>query len=382
MTPFTNIFSIIMVITGVFALFVTIANMIYFKKMRKPKKRTLKKKPLVSVIIPARDEEANLPRLLNSLIKQTYKNIEILIINDQSTDRTEEIIKEFEAKDKRIHGYHTSKDLKISKHGKINAILQLLPFAKGEYLLATDADTQHATTSIELSLQMMQDHNLDIMSGFPTQLCSSTFASILISSMMFVNIFIPHFLFYVLQRPEFTFAIGQYIIMRRDSYYEVGGYGCIQNEVVDDMGIVRLFVKKHKKYAFVNLSELVACYMYKKPAEAFKGIERSIMGVFPAKAIILPLMFIFVLYLSLLVVAPIFLLVNVCLYGLSQFPVLLFIGWILFGMAWYIGCRNINFRALVSLASPVSLAGICSMYIHGLYRRLSGKNFIWKGREI
>lgn len=382
MDIFLKIYCTIMAITAIYSLIATISNMIYFKRMKKFKGNQPQNHPLVSIIIPARDEEKNLPRLLTSLIKQTYKNIEILIINDQSTDKTAEIIKEFEAKDSRIHGYTTEKGLKISKHGKINALLQLIPHAKGEFILATDADTQHATTSVEHSVAMMQAHNLDILSGFPTQLCSSYMASVIVSSMMFANIMIPHHLAYKLQIPGLTFAIGQYIMMRRDAYYEVGGYGCIENTIVDDMGIVKLFVKKHKKYAFVNVSEEVACYMYDNAPDAFKGIERSISGVFPANVFLIPVMILMVTYLLLIALVPVSILVILLLGEYTPLFIMMFICWALFCVAWFKGCRNINFRKLVSISCPVSITCICAMYLHGLYRRLSGKNFVWKGRVI
>lgn len=384
MAIFLYIYCIIMMIVGAYSLFTTIFNILYFKKMAKGKEKRSEKcsSPLVSIIIPARDEEVNLPRLLSSLIKQTYQNIEILIINDQSTDKTSQIIKEFEALDSRVHGFDTEPGLKISKHGKMNALLQLIPHAKGEYLLATDADTQHATTSIAKTVAMMQDHNLDIMSGFPTELCSAYMASLIVSSMMFANIMVPHFIFYKLQLPQTAFAIGQYIIMRRDAYFEVGGYGCIENDVVDDMGLVKLFVRKKKKYAFVNLSEEVGCYMYDNGKDAFKGIERSISGIFPAKLYILPVLFLFVTFLMMIAWAPLSLWFLI---GFGYFnPAILsmLVGWIAFCLAWFIGCRNTNFRKLVSLSCPLSITAICAMYVHGVYRRISGKNFVWKGRII
>lgn len=383
MSVFLSIYCTIIIVMGVYAFLVSILNIVYFKKMARisPYENT-NDSPLVSIIIPARNEEENLPRLLNSLIKQSYRNIEILVINDQSSDNTGNIIHDFELIDSRIHGYSTEPGLVISKHGKMNALLQLIPHAKGEYLLATDADTQHAKTAIAKTVAMMKKHNLDIMSGFPTELCSTYMASIIVSAMMFANTMVPHFFFYKFQFPQTSFAIGQFIIMRRDAYYEVGGYGCIENAIVDDMGLVRLFVKKKKKYAFVNLSEEVGCYMYTNGADAFKGIERSIIGVVPAKFSMLPVLALLVAFLLLIAWSPIVLITLIIIEHFNPVILVYLIGWILFCSAWFIGCRNINFRKLVSISCPLTITMICAMYVHGIYRRLSGKNFIWKGRTI
>lgn len=376
-----KIYAYLLLVIGIYTIITTLLNILYFRKMAKaePYKGD---GPLVSVIIPARDEENALPRLLESMCRQTYKNLEVLVINDQSSDRTQEIIKEFEKKDSRIHGYMTDPDKRLSKHGKMNALLQLIPHAKGKYLLATDADTVHATDSVAHTVAIMEENNLDIMSGFPTQLNKSYRAGMNISSMMFANTMIPHFLLYKVQIPSLAFAIGQYIIMKRDTYYEVGGYEKVTNNIVDDIGIIRLFVRNKKKYAFVNLSEDVACYMYSTFSESFRGIERSITGLFPAKIwVILPLA-IAVAALLAIAWAPLASLIFFILGCRNLYLLLLFIGWFLFCYSWYLGCRNINFRKLISASCPLSITCICAMYIHGLYRRLSGKNFIWKGRVV
>lgn len=380
---FLKIYSLVILVIGLYSIITTLLNIRYFRRIADVEiKTTGEDIPLVSIIIPARNEEEALPRLLNSLLKQKYKNIEILVINDQSTDKTQEIIDYYSRIDSRVKGFKTDPDKRLTAHGKMNALLQLIPHAKGEYLLATDADTQHATLSIAHTVAMMQKHDLDIMSGFPTQLCASYRGSVNISAMMFSNTMIPHFLLYRLQIPALAFAIGQYIIMRRDAYEDVGGYLAVKNKIVDDIGIIRLFVSKKKKYAFVNLSEEVACYMYKTGAEAFYGISRSIAGVFPSSYLVIPLLILAVIALMLIAWAPLSLLIYVLLGYLNRYALFMLVGWILFCTCWYMGCRNINFRKLVSISGPISITMICAMYIYGFYRRISGKKFIWKGRVV
>lgn len=377
-----KVYALLLLAIGIYTTLTTMFNVLYFKRMAKVKPTNSENGPLVSVIIPARDEEKALPRLLESMTKQSYKNLEVLIINDQSSDRTQEIIDEFSKRDSRIRGYKTNPEKRLSKHGKMNALLQLIPHAKGKYLLATDADTVHATHSIAHTVAMMEKHNLDIMSGLPTQLNKSYRAGMNTAAMMFANTMIPHFLLYKLQIPSLAFAIGQYIIMRRDAYYEVGGYEKVTNNIVDDIGIIRLFVKNKKKYAFVNLSEDVACYMYESFGESFRGIERSIIGIFPVSFWIVIPIAIAVFFLLIIAWAPLAIIALFLLGNRSLDLLFLALGWLLFCLAWYSGCRNINFRKLIAASCPLSITCICAMYIHGIYRRLSGKNFIWKGRIV
>lgn len=382
---FFQIAAVIMAIVGLYAFITTMINIAYFSVMNKTDKIADPiTGPKVSVIIPARNEEFNLGRLLDSLIKQTYKNIEILVINDQSTDNTASVIARYMKKDKRIKGFETEPGLKLTKNGKINALLQVIPHATGEYMLMTDADCAHAKHAIEHTLDMMLMHKLSIISGFPTELCESYWGSISMASMLFANVLVPQAILHRLQIASMTFAIGQFIMVNRKDYLEVGGYEVLGDNVVcDDMSIVKEFVKKKKKYGFVNLSEDVACYMYHERKEAFRGIERSVVGLFPAKFRVILLLIPLVFALLLMAFSPVISVIGlVLLPNEYAFSAMLFLGWFMLYAAWFCGSRNINYRKLISISCPLTLIVLCWLYIHGIYRRLSGKNFIWKGRAI
>ncbi len=382
---FFQIAAVIMAIVGLYAFITTMINIAYFSIMNRTDRiADPVTGPKVSVIIPARNEEFNLGRLLDSLIKQTYKNIEILVINDQSTDNTAAVIARYMKKDKRIKGFETKPGLKLTKNGKINALLQVIPHATGEYMLMTDADCAHAKHAIEHTLDMMLMHKLSIISGFPTELCESYWGSISMASMLFANVLVPQAILHRLQLASMTFAIGQFIMVNRKDYLEVGGYEVLGDNVVcDDMSIVKEFVKKKKKYGFVNLSEDVACYMYHERKEAFRGIERSVVGLFPAKFRVILLLIPLVFALLLMAFSPVISIIGlVLLPNEYAFSAMLFLGWFMLYAAWFCGSRNINYRKLISISCPLTLIVLCWLYIHGIYRRLSGKNFIWKGRAI
>ena len=380
METYLWIFASAMIIIGVYAMFATLMNLRHFHRLGKASDET--SGPLISVVIPARNEEHNLPRLLDSLTAQSYRNIEILVINDQSSDGTERIIREYEAKDGRIHGFSTDPEHRLSQNGKINALLQLIPHASGEYIIATDADTQHSEDCVAHAYAVMKKNGLDIISGFPTEICPSFMGTVNISAMMLTSILIPHFLVYHFPIPSASFAIGQFIMMRADAYRETGGYSNINGTICDDVGIVRLFVRKKKKYAFISISDYVKCYMYGTAKEAFKGIERSIAGVFPPNVLTLLPLFALVAVLLHMALCPAIAAVFFLVLGPAPGIWILLSGWILFCLAWYTGCRAANWRKRISIACPLTLIQISLMYLHGLYTELSGKGFEWKGRSV
>ena len=366
---------------GIWLVLCTVLNAVRFHRINKRgRKHILRDRPLVSVIIPARNEEENLPSLLESMTGQEYDNIEILVADDRSTDRTWEIIREYEAKDTRVHGYRTEKG-KYSSHGKMNAMLSLIPHAKGKYLLCTDADTIHGKKSILNALKIMESGHYDILSGFPAEYSSSYAARTITASMVFSNVCIPHFIFNTLHLSSFAIGIGQFIMMKKSSYDEVGGYGKLDGQICDDLGIIKAFMKKRKRYAFTTLSDYVSCRMYETGKDAFRGIERSLAGVFPPSVWMFLFLVVAVMFLLTVSWAPLLTPLYLA-YGETKMLALVLIGWLCTFMSWYTAARCLKFRISTSLSGPLTITTICAMYLHSVFTRLRGKKFVWKGDEV
>ena len=124
-------------------------NFVYFKDISSYKlpKEIRDNNPLISVLIPARNEEDNIDKCLMSLMDQDYRNIEILVLDDNSTDNTSEIIKRISKTYKNIK-FIKGKPLHEGWTGKNYACYQLYKESKGKYLFFTDADTIHNKRSI------------------------------------------------------------------------------------------------------------------------------------------------------------------------------------------------------------------------------------------
>ena len=375
-----SLYIALMSILGIYGIVNVILNLIYFHIMGKAEKHT--DGPLISVVIPARNEEGNIGNLLDSMVSQDYGNIEILVINDQSTDRTGEILEEYRKKDSRIQVFSTDPGRQYHVNGKINALLQLIPHAKGEYILATDADTVHKSDCISFAYSVMKAHSLDIISGFPKELCHSYFGNICMSAMMLTTVFIPQWFIHRFPIPAASFAIGQFIMMKKSAYDETGGYDRIKGEICDDIGIVRLFVRSGKKYSFIDLSKHSACLMYRTAKESFKGIERSIAGVIPPKITMLLPIVIAVVALLHIALSPIAAAMLLLSEGLTTGSATMLAGTVLFIAGWFIGCKAFRWQKRISISCPLTLIVVCAMYIHGLFRSITGKGFEWKGRII
>lgn len=378
-----KIYALIIFVVGIYVLILSTSNKRYLKKCIKTP-LTITDGPLVSVLIPARNEEKRLPSLLDSLVKQTYKNIEILVIDDNSTDRTYEIIQDYEKRYPSLIKGYKGKEKIEGAIGKTFALSQIQHLAKGEYLMATDADTRHEPSSVAYALTMLQSGDYDLVSGFPEEKCPSFAGSCCISAMNFAPvIYIPFSFASKHPRPSLTLANGQMMMIKASALKEVGGYEAIFGKVCDDVQLAKLFVRKGKKYAFVNVSHTIQTDMYEDFKTAFYGIMRSIGGIFPPKIwALIPILLIIVVLVALAIAPLSSVLMAVLVPNLSSYTILLTIGWLLFLYCWYSLARLQRFPISVSLCYSFTLILICEMYFESFYLGFTGKKVHWKGRLV
>jgi chlorobactene glucosyltransferase len=179
--------------------------------------------PKISVLIPARNEEQNIERCLNSLRNQHYQNYEILVLDDNSTDGTLSIISRIASADSRVQVLN-GKPLPDDWYGKPYALHQLTGQAKGEIFIFTDADTIHTPTSIAWAVTNMQGLKADMLSGYVGQIFLSFGEIVTVPLMFFLTGFIlPLFLNRSAKVSWFSAAIGQFIAVRREVFDAIGG---------------------------------------------------------------------------------------------------------------------------------------------------------------
>lgn len=384
MTVVTLIYSIIVFAVGLYCFLLSTSNVSYLRKSAGAAGKSDNSRK-VSVLIPARNEETKLPRLLDSLVNQTYSNYEILIIDDSSTDRTWEIIEEYMAKyPGLVKGYHGKEKHEKVLNGKTFALSQIEPLAEGYYILATDADTCHQPNSIEFAVSIMDKKKLDMLSGYPEEFCGTLMGNVITSAMNFVPvIYVP--MAFADRHPHqwLTIANGQFIMMKKSALDELGGYEAINTQLCDDVKLAKHFVINRKRYSFTKISPIVRCYMYDNSRDAFNGISRSIGGIFPATLLaIIPLLVVVAILIA-LALSPLFAIVNAILaHHLLTEIILAAAGAILFTISWYRTAREQKFSRLVSLLWPLTLIMICIMYLYSYFVRRSGKSFKWKGRDV
>jgi chlorobactene glucosyltransferase len=235
--------------------------------------------PLVSVLIPARNEEENIETCLKSLQKQDYPNFEILVLDDNSRDRTAELVEAVAAKDDRIK-LIKGKPLPEGWAGKPFACYQLAEKAKGSWLLFVDADTTHAPHMLRSTLALALDLKPSLLSGFPRQLAESIPEKIGMPVFYFVIMsWMPLWWLQRSKEPKPSMTIGQFILFPRDEYWRIGGHKAVCSKVLEDVWLGVETVRRGGRHVAVDLSSVVSTRMYQGVREMWSGLVRSIYSV-------------------------------------------------------------------------------------------------------
>jgi chlorobactene glucosyltransferase len=233
--------------------------------------------PLVSILVPARNEGQNIKSCLESLVQQDYPNYEILVLDDQSTDNTLEQIQQLAGQHPVIQVLRGESAPPNGWNGKSYACHRLSEQADGEWLLFTDADTLHTAQSIRQGIQQALQLDVDLLSVMPYQITKSWSEWLMVS---FIMDFLPLLGFdlrRLWQGNGQAVANGQYLLVRRETYQALGGHAAISHALVDDFALAQHFVKAKRRIAFVSGAAMLACRMYHNAGEVWRGFTKNIL---------------------------------------------------------------------------------------------------------
>ena len=232
--------------------------------------------PEVSIIVPARNEEASLGDCLESLSSQIGVAFEIIVVDDGSTDRTREI----------AHSFHEVRvicagPLPDGWTGKNNAVIAGAKEAQGKWLLFTDADTVHLPGSLARALAEARDQQTDLLSYSPEQVVG-TFAERAVMPVIFAELAAQYPLHKVRRQSSgIAAANGQYILVRRAAYEAAGGHHAVAREILEDVALARLFRQAGLKVHFRYGGDSVRTRMYRNWAQLRDGWTKNLALLFP-----------------------------------------------------------------------------------------------------
>ena len=236
--------------------------------------------PKVSILIPARNEEANITNCLRSLLAQDYPDFELLVLDDQSTDRTLAILQQFGQRSPRLTVL-AGKPLPAGWVGKNWACAQLAQAASGGLLFFTDADTVFQPAAVRNIVMALIGEQADLVTGYPRQVLDSWGERLLVPFFSWATLcFYPLGFAYQLRWPFLTHAVGQMMCFRRETYFAIGGHLAIKDIVLDDFLLARKIQAAGLRWRVLPVSNFIYCRMYAGGRDAFTGFSKNLFAVF------------------------------------------------------------------------------------------------------
>ena len=230
--------------------------------------------PRVSAIIPARNEAANIARVVTSLAGQPDIR-EILVVDDQSQDQTPEILADL---GKEIPLLRTLRveSLPDGWMGKTYAVTQGARAATGDWLLFTDADTEHLPGSLAALLERAEAEHADLLSVSPGQETPTWWEKAVIP-VIYVKLS-GLFRFEDVSDPNSPAAAanGQYLLVRREAYQRMGGHAAVKSEILEDVELARRIKSQGGRLIFLPGAESVRTRMYRNFGEMWRGWKKNL----------------------------------------------------------------------------------------------------------
>ncbi len=366
--------SVLLILLSVFwgiLLTITLLNVLWGPFLRRGE--ALCQGPLVSLLVPVRNEEGNISACLSGLRKQTFQNLQILVLNDHSVDDTWAIAAAHVSEDARINLIE-GEPLPSGWTGKNWACHQLAQHAKGDILIFTDADNRYHPYAVAHTVGWMKRLQLDGFSAFPRQHTGTFFEKLVIPVVdLFVYGMLPLRLVYLTRFPSLSAANGQWIAFTRQTYRKIGGHQSVRGEIVEDVALARRLKRKGLRMATAAGTDMVWARMYHSAREVWEGLSKNMFGLVNYS---LPLFFAVVLLLLMSMVLS---------YGLLAFPQFRL------HAAGFVGA-NMLFRGLLAwrfrhpfltsvLLHPFGILAALVISVNSVRIVKSGR-VTWKGRQI
>lgn len=361
-------------------------NLRFLRWVRSQAARPITQFPRVSVLVPARNEAASITSCVTSLLQQDYPDMEIIVLDDGSTDGTSQQLDVLSASHPHLTVIHTTDDPPLGWTGKNYACHRLAEQSTGEWLLFTDADTIHAPRSVLEGVTLATRLDTALLSAFPHQRTGTWAERIMVS---FIIDFFPliglNFAAVWRGRARRTAANGQYVLVNAAAYRAIRGHASIRDALIDDFALAQRLRSFGYTVALVDGTAMLSCRMYHTFGEVWNGFSKNLLGALTASAqrmptrtsgrmVILGWASLFAWCYACLFVIPFVNLVFSAHHGLAVIETCGL--YLLRGIAvWHLR------RPLHEvLTTPLAAWGVMALGLGALSRRVSNQPIAWKGR--
>ncbi|MGB8852579.1 MAG: glycosyltransferase family 2 protein [Pirellulales bacterium] len=358
----------------------TLANLRAFA--RTPPVRGGRPLPAVSVLVPARNEEAAIGRLCRDVLASTGVDLELVILDDDSRDATAAIVNEIATADPRVRLVR-GQLLPAGWCGKQHACWQLAQVARHDTWVFLDVDVSPTPDAIARASAFLEASGVALAGGFPRQLTGSVLEWLLLPLIQFILLgFLPLSRARRDNSPGLAAGCGQFFVTRRAAYEQAGGHAAIRESLHDGIKLPRAYRRAGLATDVFDASDIAACRMYTRSIDVWRGLGKNATEGIGSPATILP----FTLLLAGGQILPVALVAAGLATGWR--------GWPRWGIACAVLATALSFLPRLleaprfrqswasAIAHPLSVAIFLVIQWWALARRTLGLKTSWRGRSL
>jgi hypothetical protein len=245
----------------------------------------------VSVLIPARNEETQIQAAVESVLRCSGVELEVLVWDDASSDGTARVVRELEGRDARVRLHGASGPPPPGWAGKQYACARLAEIARGEVLIFLDADVRLTRSDALLRIAgAFQRSQLDFLSGVPSQRTGSWSESWIVPLIHFILLgFLPMDGMRRTMKSGFAAGCGQLIACRKSAYRVLGGHALVRGSFHEGIGLARAFRRAGRVTDLADLSTISVCRMYEGLGGVWKGFAKNAHEGLASRASLIPM---------------------------------------------------------------------------------------------
>jgi hypothetical protein len=329
--------------------------------------------PLVSIIVPACNEEKNIEKALLSLLVQKYHKVEIIVVNDRSTDGTMAILQKMKERYPRLI-LHDNDQLPEGWIGKSHALWAGAALAKGEYLIFTDADVVMEETTVARAVGYVRNNYLDHLTLIFRNVTRGWLLNCLIldSAIGLMVFFRPW-----LARKSGTgwfVGIGAFNMVKKSAYCAVGGHQAIKMHPIDDM----MLGKTIKQHGFTQdcllANDFVTIPWYDSVRAMINGLQKNMFALIHYRLLLIPMVL-------MAIIVPSILPVWGMIVGDTFVQVICLLTVAIRLATFYQGLRIQGLPGLYLPGALVTPYISCYIIVKSAYTTIKNRGIIWRGRR-
>ena len=331
--------------------------------------------PFVSIIIPARDEQKNIGRCLDSILHQDYQNFEVIVLDDGSSDGTPEIVAGRAALDRRLH-LISGEPLPQGWAGKPHACHQAAREAKGDWLLFVDADTLATPDMLRRVVAEAIRQRATLLSGFPHQITRFGQKTAIPLMNFFIMSWVPMWWLARRSKPTTTFAIGQFLLFDAKFYRNMGGHEVVKSRIIEDVWLGIEVARRGGRQVVINLSPVLSTCMYETMGGMLEGLVKWTYSV--AKMFLPALLGLATLG-GVVFLWPFYSLWQAATRAHQVLPLVIFQVVVIFLMR-YLADKKLGESIVATILHPLGVIFWLAAAVWGMVRALAGVGVSWKKR--